>query len=575
MRSGCDRRKRCGWIALAAVAGLCLSPVVSARAADLPAPTAPDASRVSSAVREAIARDGRARVLVELALPFTPEGRLSPTDRGFQRLRILDERRRLLDGLAGPGLQVGRTYETLPFASLEVDAATLARLERSPRVRSVRPNRWLRPNLDITVPVVQGDIMRQIGMDGAGQVVVVADTGVFAEHSNLQGKLVGEACFAEGPPSPFFGHCPNNQDSMIGDMAGRHCTYSDECFHGTLVSGIAIGEGHALDGVATGADLISIFIASRVDDAGFCAPDPAPCPRIAESDITAALEEVYTNFRFSHTIAAVNLSVGGLAYTTEAACDAASPALKAAVDNLRSVDIATVSSSGNAGLDDAIGSPACISSVVSVSATREDDTVPGYPNVASFLDLFAPGDLISGPRYTGEFNYITASGTSFAAPHVAGGWATLRQAAPTASVDEILAALQATGVPITEAGITKSRIALFEAFVALTAACNNGVDDDGDGFIDYPADVGCVDALGITENPVCQDGLDNDNDGGWDFDGGAAANGGVPLGPADADCVAPNAGEAQGCGLGAELGLLALVLLGRPRRVRRPASRRA
>ena len=56
------------------------------------------------------------------------------------------------------------------------------------------------------------------------------------------------------------------------------------------------------------------------------------------------------------------------------------------------------------------------------------------------------------------------------------------------------------------------------------------------------------------ENALCQDGLDNDGDGFVDFDGGASDNGGVPLTAADPQCVgkpwqdkeAPNR-----CGLGA------------------------
>lgn len=51
------------------------------------------------------------------------------------------------------------------------------------------------------------------------------------------------------------------------------------------------------------------------------------------------------------------------------------------------------------------------------------------------------------------------------------------------------------------------------------AACNDGVDNDGDGLTDYPDDPGCEDAFDADETdiPACADGIDNDNDGDIDF----------------------------------------------------------
>ena len=104
---------------------------------------------------------------------------------------------------------------------------------------------------------------------------------------------------------------------------------------------------------------------------------------------------------------------------------------KPIIDNLRSIGIATVIASGNSGIPFAISSPACISSAVSVGSTNKDDTVSAFSNVASFLSLFAPGDSITSSVTGGT--YASESGTSMATPHVAGAWAVLHQAAPTAS----------------------------------------------------------------------------------------------------------------------------------------------
>src|SRR5262249_15304490 len=69
-----------------------------------------------------------------------------------------------------------------------------------------------------------------------------------------------------------------------------------------------------------------------------------------------------------------------------------------------------------------------------------------------------------------------------------------------------------------------------------TRACNNGVDDDGDGLIDFIQDPGCSSPVDDDESntPACQDGVDNDNDGRTDypFDPGCT-------GPTDVDETDP------------------------------------
>jgi len=101
-------------------------------------------------------------------------------------------------------------------------------------------------------------------------------------------------------------------------------------------------------------------------------------------------------------------------------------------------------------------------------------------------------------------------------------------------------------------------------------ACANGIDDDGDGLIDSPADLGCRDALATRERAQCQDGLDNDTDGMIDFDGGASSNGGVAIGSPDPHCAGkPSRNlEAVSCGLGVELLALLAALMAGGRRLR-------
>src|SRR5262249_62369264 len=106
--------------------------------------------------------------------------------------------------------------------------------------------------------------------------------------------------------------------------------------------------------------------------------------------------------------------------------------------------IATVIASGNDGSTNQLSAPACVSSAVSVGATTKDDQVADYSNVAPFLSLFAPGDEIIS-SYPGA-DFAVASGTSMAAPHVAGGRGLLEQAAPDARAADILQSPTITGV---------------------------------------------------------------------------------------------------------------------------------
>jgi hypothetical protein len=150
-------------------------------------------------------------------------------------------------------------------------------------------------------------------------------------------------------------------------------------------------------------------------------------------------------------------------------CDSSNSVSKAAVDNLRTVGIATIGPSGNEESTTGIGSPACISSVVSVGSTDDGSSdrdgsettragVSDFSNTSPELDLLAPGRWITS-SYPENY-FATTFGTSLSVPHVSGAWAVLKSKVPNASVDQVLSALQSTGVSVTDSrnNITRSRI---------------------------------------------------------------------------------------------------------------------
>ena len=561
-------------------------------------------SRLAPGLEARAAERGSVRVIVELDVDAQPEGRLvGAATRRAQRERIAAAQDALRRELAGTSHAEARIFRSIPFAALEVGPAALARLARARGVVAVQEDHLHRPDLDVSVPRVEADQTAALGFDGNGQAVAVLDTGADVAHPNLQGKLVAEACFASGPTLfDSAGSCPNGLATQLGPGSGTYCTYSSSCFHGTHVAGIAVGSGPAYPGVARGASLVPIQVFSRVTGSS-CGGGASPCALSWSSDQIAAMEYILDTLDPDPglpPIASVNMSLGGSVYSDQASCDAANAATKAAIDNLRSVDIATAIAAGNDGYYNAISAPGCISTAVSVSAVDDNDAIPYFANAASFLDLWAPGVSIRAPLYQST-GYTNASGTSMATPHVAGAWAILRQVAPGASVDEVLFALQTTGVFIPDIEAQTTRIRILQASAALVPACSNGqdddgdgladylgdpgcasssdasehdaalacdngLDDDGDGLADYPADPGCGSLLWGRENPQCDDGLDNDGDGRIDWDG--------PL--PDAQCIGrpyglAEAHAASACGLGFELALALPALAWLRQRRRRRA----
>jgi subtilisin family serine protease len=81
------------------------------------------------------------------------------------------------------------------------------------------------------------------------------------------------------------------------------------------------------------------------------------------------------------------------------------------------------------------------------------------------VELLAPGSNILAGVPGGMLGI--KSGTSMATPHVAGAWAILKQARPSASVAEIQAALACTGKPVSRSGLAKPRIDVLKALKIL------------------------------------------------------------------------------------------------------------
>jgi len=407
---------------------------------------------------------GSTRVILELRRTQAMEG-------GQARAAIKASQDRAVRELAPHGLKRLRQYEHVPFVAAELTEPGLRAALSHPDVAAVHEDRLHRPTLADSGPLIGAPDAWSLGFTGAGQQIAILDTGVDRTHPFRAGKVVQEACFSSTfAPDDATGACPNGQETQTGPGAAAPCSAQDDCFHGTHVAGIAAGNGpnavppQTFSGIAKDANIIAIQVFSVFVDPGFCGT-PSPCAAAYTSDLIAALDYVFS-ISPGFSIASVNMSLSGGSFT--AACD--TDPLKPGIDKLRSAGIATVVASGNDGFTNALGSPACISSAISVGATtKAPESVASFTNRASFLKLLAPGVSIRSSVPGGA--YASFSGTSMATPHVAGAVALLKQKRPNASVTDILAALASTGVPIPDVFVgPKPRISLPPALNAIVPA---------------------------------------------------------------------------------------------------------
>ena len=221
-------------------------------------------------------------------------------------------------------------------------------------------------------------------------VVAVLDTGVQASHPTLSSHLI-TGYNAITPASPPEDTADGTQNSALG--------------HGTMVAGV---------------------IAQL-------APDAKILPvRVLNADGTGSVFNVVRGLRWavSHGASIVNLSFG---------TPTASRTLQGAIQEARKAGVVIVASAGNASKEQK-DYPAAFSDAIAVAAVDDADKKASFSNFGSHVTLSAPGTTIRSTYVGGGF--ATWSGTSFAAPFVAGAAALVRAANPSLDSDKIVEVLR-------------------------------------------------------------------------------------------------------------------------------------
>jgi subtilisin family serine protease len=402
---------------------------------------------------------GSVRVIVQLKTSISALARgadLSP----FQTKTIRESQEKFRKSIAPSSLaEIKREYQTIPAVAMKVDAESLQEIKNDPNVLSIQEDYLYHVNLMNSTPLIGGNIVHTAGYTGNGQTVAIIDTGVDINHPFFAGRVVEGACYSANL-------CPNGLTSSTTLASGLNCSttrINHKCSHGTHVAGIAAGKGVDIVGVAPDAKIIAI----QVFSAHSCqTSNTGLCIGAHTSDIIAGLERVY-KLKDSYNIASVNMSLGGGQHFST--CDNDNTIMVNIINNLRNAGIATIISSGNEYFTGSTGSPGCISSAITVGSTTSaqtrryfGDQESDFSNAASWVDLFAPGQLILSSVPKG--GYAQKQGTSMAAPQVAGAWAVMKSKNTNASVSAVESALKSTGKAIaTRSGGSKPRIDLSAA----------------------------------------------------------------------------------------------------------------
>lgn len=318
--------------------------------------------------------------------------------------------------------------------TVELPASELVQLRGTPGIRYVEADKQVEA-LDQTLPFgvdrVDADVAHANGETGAGADIAIIDTGIENGHPDLEANLGEGRAFLNGIESGLW---------------------NDKNGHGTHCAGIAnaVDNGTGVVGVSTQATLHAVKVLTAVGTG-------------STSDVAAGVEYVGEK----------GWDVGSLSLGGER-----SDVLGDACEYAHDQGVFLVAAAGNSGpCTDCVSYPAANQYCAAVSATDANDALANFSSQGPEVDIAAPGAEIYSTSI--QDSYKTLSGTSMAAPHVAGAAGQLMAGGSTndEALDRLKRSAEDVGLTSRESGAGLLDV---ESAVLGTTDGDDGGSDGGD-----------------------------------------------------------------------------------------------